>query len=96
MAFVITGVGFTVTTIAKGDPLQNVTPGPVGIIVYVMSIGEADVLIGESLIAPLPPLPLLPVHVKVDPITLVVGIIFKVVPEHTTYVPAVTELPSGT
>jgi hypothetical protein len=34
---VIDGIGLTVATIVKGAPTQKVTPGPVGIIVYVTS-----------------------------------------------------------
>jgi hypothetical protein len=46
--------------------------------------------------APLPPLPLFPVHVKVVPPTFEEGTMFKVVPEHIEYVPAGTLVPAGT
>ncbi len=60
-----------------------------------MSIGLFVPLIGVSVMLPLPPLPLSPTHVKVDPATLDVGVIFNVVPEQKLYVPADTEFPTG-
>src|SRR6187431_2538297 len=89
------GFGLTVTTMVKAPPAQNVGAGPVGITEYVMFIGLPVELIGVSVIFPLPPLPLLPVHANVALGTFDVGVIFNDSPEQIRYVPAATELPTG-
>ena len=52
-------------------------------------------MVGVSVIFPVPPLPLEPVQLYVVPGTSEVGVMFRVVPEHTMCVPAGTELPVG-
>jgi len=60
-----------------------------------MLIGALVVLTGASVMLPLPPLPLLPLHVNVPDPELNVGIIFKLVPEQNTFGPAATLFPTG-
>ena len=60
-----------------------------------MLTGLLVALTGASVMLPLPPLPLLPLHVNVPVPTLKVGIIFKLVPEQITCVPAATLFPTG-
>ena len=89
------GFGFTVTTISKSAPIQNVEPGPAGVTVYVTLIGLSVVLTGASVKFPVPPLPLSPTQINVEDGTFVIGAIDNVSPEQAKYVPAGTAVPMG-